>query len=163
MDCTEEEAYTFAALQFQVKLASQAKPSSSKTVATAATDDNVTDIDAALNTLQVCATEWSVLCVYVCVCVCVYWMFVPVLYCFHLGWFCLVISCQQMSLSYMYMYIHVYWVILGLLVKIHTWYSYFLFLGATGASRNLCGKLFVVSVYNDIFELYNVYAESERW
>ena len=71
MDCTEEEAYTFAALQFQVKLASQAKPSSSKTVATAATDDNVTDIDAALNTLQVCATEWSVLCVYVCVCVCV--------------------------------------------------------------------------------------------
>lgn len=52
VDCTEEEAYTFAALQFQVKLASQSKPSSSKAVATAATDDNVTDIDAALNTLQ---------------------------------------------------------------------------------------------------------------
>jgi len=52
VECTEEEAYTFAALQFQVKLSHSQTPSSMP-VAKTTTDDTVTDIDAALNTLQV--------------------------------------------------------------------------------------------------------------
>ena len=53
VDCTEEEAYTFAALQFQVKLAQSQTPSSSVPVARTTVDESVTDIDAALNNLQV--------------------------------------------------------------------------------------------------------------
>lgn len=51
VDCTEEEAYTFAALQFQVKLAHASIPSSMPVATT--TDSSVTDIDQALNSLQV--------------------------------------------------------------------------------------------------------------
>lgn len=47
VECTEEEAITFAALQFQVKAASQSPQSNQNA-------DEVDDIDAALNDLQVC-------------------------------------------------------------------------------------------------------------
>ena len=46
VDCTEEEAITFAALQFQVKIALQNPQTSSNA-------DEVDDIDSALNELQV--------------------------------------------------------------------------------------------------------------
>eukprot|EP00731_Ephydatia_muelleri_P027760 Em0019g633a len=54
VDCTEEEAYAFAALQFQVNIASASSTTSARPLAqaTASTDTSVTDIDAALNTLQ---------------------------------------------------------------------------------------------------------------
>ncbi|CAI8055859.1 Fermitin family homolog 1 [Geodia barretti] len=51
VDCTEEEAYTFAALQFQVNLAKSQAPSSLP-VAQTTTDSGVTDIDDALTNLQ---------------------------------------------------------------------------------------------------------------
>lgn len=53
VDCTEEEAYTFAALQFQVKLAQAQNPTTNVPVAKTTVDESVTDIDAALNSLQV--------------------------------------------------------------------------------------------------------------
>lgn len=46
VECTEEEAITFGALQFQVKAASQSPQSTQGA-------DEVDDIDAALNDLQV--------------------------------------------------------------------------------------------------------------
>ena len=46
VECTEEEAITFAALQFQIKAASQSPQSTQGA-------DEVDDIDAALNDLQV--------------------------------------------------------------------------------------------------------------
>lgn len=49
VDCTEEEAYAFAALQFQVKLASQLPQNKAKKDAAA---KPVTDIDEALSKLQ---------------------------------------------------------------------------------------------------------------
>lgn len=57
VDCTEEEAYTFAALQFQVKQAvsqekAQTHSVSAAPIAQTAVDDTVTDIDAALTSLQ---------------------------------------------------------------------------------------------------------------
>ena len=46
VECTEEEAITFAALQFQIKAASQSPQNTQGA-------DEVDDIDAALNDLQV--------------------------------------------------------------------------------------------------------------
>lgn len=53
VECTEEEAITFAALQFQVKAASQS-PQSTQSA------DEVDDIEAALNDLQVLFQKLSI-------------------------------------------------------------------------------------------------------
>ena len=50
IDCTEEEAIMFAALQFQVKVAAQNPQSASN-------NDEVDDIDSALSELQVSLTQ----------------------------------------------------------------------------------------------------------
>lgn len=59
MDVAQHEynSTTFAALQFQVKLAQSRTPSTNVPVAKTTVDESVTDIDAALNNLQV----WSFL------------------------------------------------------------------------------------------------------
>ena len=78
MDCTEEEAYTFAALQFQVKLAQAQTPATNVPVAKTTVDESVTDIDAALNNLQVLIGSGLLYlhCTYmyngVCVCTCMH-------------------------------------------------------------------------------------------
>lgn len=53
VECTEEESITFAALQFQVKVAAQNPQNNSS--------DEVDDIDTALSELQVNSIKFSVL------------------------------------------------------------------------------------------------------
>jgi kindlin 2 len=52
VDCTEEEVYTFAALQFQIKLA-QSSPAYHQGPVAQTIDEPVTDINAAIDQLQI--------------------------------------------------------------------------------------------------------------
>ncbi|XP_003384623.1 PREDICTED: fermitin family homolog 2-like [Amphimedon queenslandica] len=52
VDCTEEEVYTFAALQFQIKLA-QSSPAYHQGAVAQTIDEPVTDINAAIDQLQI--------------------------------------------------------------------------------------------------------------